>query len=184
MLALLLLSAVHVCGGVPPATKRETCGVYGPTVCRPDNAALRIFEAITKLQNPHNCSTTPILLNIWPFRRAGLGSRFSFYKAQLALAYSEGRTYVDHACFDAGDCLPQFVQPWTSCTKRDVAAARSRGLVRILPNPIFYPRQHRRPQQHGPHFLLRSAMSIAIPFPPPPFALAQRWSKGLPKPAD
>lgn len=34
----------------------------------------------------------------------GLGARFSFYKACLALAVSEGRTYVDTHCEKTSDC--------------------------------------------------------------------------------
>ena len=156
MLALLLLSATPFSNSeqtkVPFLWPEDRpCALYGNAACHPTNPALGAFQEIVRLQTPSNCSTARILFNKAPFRRAGIGSRFSYYKACLALAVMEGRTYVDHACRRAGDCVPRFLQPWSTCNPVDIEAAQAQGLVRTI-------------KSYGPcipRFLLRSP-----PIPP------------------
>ena len=114
-------------------TSRAPCDVYyGAAACDERNPAVPVFQEIARLQSPVDCRTAPLLVNDAPYRQAGLGSRFSFYRACLALAVSQSRTYVDVTCARSSDCLPDLVEPWTTCSAADVEAAQAQGRATVI----------------------------------------------------
>ena len=76
-----------------------------------------------------------MIVNESPKREiAGIGSRFSFFKACLGVAITIGYTDVDYACIESGDCLPYFVQPWSSCTREEVETAKQQNRAIVFNN--------------------------------------------------
>lgn len=98
------------------------------STCSPANPALATFEAIDKLQNPPDCKKAKYLVNHGSVGQRGIGSRFSFYKACLAKAFSMNRVYIDNACSGASDCDGEFVLPWSKCSVHGVDA---RNIIHI-----------------------------------------------------
>ena len=116
-------------------TSRAPCEVYyGDAACDDRTPAAQAFQEIARLQSPADCRTAPLLVNDAPRRQAGIGSRFSFYRACLALAVSQSRTYVDVACARSSDCLAELVEPWTTCSAADVEAAKAQGRAAVITN--------------------------------------------------
>ena len=105
---------------------------YGDEACDDRNPAMPVFHEIERRQSPPDCRAAQMLVNEAPWRQAGIGSRFSFYRACLARAVQQNRTYVDVACAASSDCLPEFVHPWTTCTADDVQAAKSEGRATVI----------------------------------------------------
>ena len=134
------------------------CTHFGKHACDAANPALPAFNELAARQLPGNCSNSLLLVNeANGFGTRGLGSRFSFYTACLAMAGSEGRIYIDKFCKGL-DCDPSLVRPWTSCSEEDVAAAKRVGRAQVITNYVAcFPFLHASPSPDMPLIVWWSA---------------------------
>ena len=134
------------------------CTHFGKHACDAANPALPAFNELAARQLPGNCSNSLLLVNeANGIGTRGLGSRFSFYTACLAMAGSEGRIYIDKFCKGL-DCDPSLVRPWTSCSEEDVAAAKRVGRAQVITNYVAcFPFLHASPSPDMPLIVWWSA---------------------------